>query len=276
MKQKLPLKKSLLTAGLSLMLVSGVGSVYGLEGAVDNAGLSAYPTSSESMQAQEEIITGVVKDENGAPLMGVSVSLQGTTRGMTTDKNGKFALNIPSTGGTLVISYVGMKSQEIKLTPMKDGQVRPALNIVLEAEDLAAEEVVVTGFANARKSSFTGSQTTIKKEDILRVSPTNLFAAIQVFDPAIRIPVNVEMGSDPNQVAEMYMRGRSGIETVKELDKATGTTSSYALATNPNLPLFILDGFEVDATKFAPFERACLLSVSSARAVMAAMTRSGM
>jgi hypothetical protein len=135
MKQKLPLKKSLLTAGLSLMLVSGVGSVYGLEGAVDNAGLSAYPTSSESMQAQEETITGVVKDENGAPLMGVSVSLQGTTRGMTTDKNGKFALNIPSTGGTLVISYVGMKSQEIKLTPMKDGQVRPALNIVLEAED---------------------------------------------------------------------------------------------------------------------------------------------
>ena len=249
MKQKLPLKKSLLTAGLSLMLVSGVGSVYGLEGAVDNAGLSAYPTSSESMQAQEETITGVVKDENGAPLMGVSVSLQGTTRGMTTDKNGKFALNIPSTGGTLAISYVGMKSQEIKLTPMKDGQVRPALNIVLESEDLAAEEVVVTGFANARKSSFTGAQTTIKKEDILRVSPTNLFAAIQVFDPAIRIPVNVEMGSDPNQVPEMYMRGRSGIETVKELDKATGTTSSYALATNPNLPLFILDGFEVDATK---------------------------
>jgi TonB-dependent SusC/RagA subfamily outer membrane receptor len=52
----------------------------------------------------------------------------------------------------------------------------------------------------------------------------------------------------------MYMRGRSGIETVKELDKATGTTSSYALATNPNLPLFILDGFEVDATKINDFD----------------------
>ena len=124
MKQKLPLKKSLLTAGLSLMLVSGVGSVYGLEGAVDNARLSAYPTSSESMQAQEETITGVVKDVNGAPLMGVSVALQGTTRGVSTDRNGKFALNIPSTGGTLVISYVGMKSQEIKLTPMNDRRRR--------------------------------------------------------------------------------------------------------------------------------------------------------
>ncbi|MBO5710691.1 MAG: carboxypeptidase-like regulatory domain-containing protein [Rikenellaceae bacterium] len=249
MKQKLPLKKSLLTAGLSLMLVSGAGSVYGLEGAVGNTSLSTYPTSSEAMQAQEETITGVVKDASGTPLMGVSIALQGTTRGVSTDRNGKFALNIPSTGGTLVISYVGMKSQEIKLSPMKDGQARPAVNIVLEDEELAAEEVVVNGLAGARKSSFTGAQTTINREDILKVSTTNIFAAMQVFDPSIRIPVNVEMGSDPNQVPEMYMRGRSGIENVKELDKATGSTSSYALATNPNLPLFILDGFEVDATK---------------------------
>ena len=249
MKQKLPLKKSLLTAGLSLMLVSGAGSVYGLEGAVGNASLSTYPTSSEAMQAQEETITGVVKDVNGAPLMGVSVALQGTTRGVSTDRNGKFALNIPSTGGTLVISYVGMKTQEIKLTPMNDGKVRPAMNIVLEEEDLTAEEVVVNGLAGANKSSFTGAHTTINREDILKVSTTNIFAAMQVFDPSIRIPVNVEMGSDPNQVPEMYMRGRSGVDNVKELDKATGSTSSYALATNPNLPLFILDGFEVDATK---------------------------
>ena len=249
MKQKLPLKKSLLTAGLSLMLVSGAGSVYGFEGAAGNANLSTYPTSSEAMQAQEETISGVVKDANGAPLMGVSVALQGTTRGVSTDRNGKFSLNIPATGGTLVISYVGMKSQEIKLTPMKDGQVRAAMDIVLEEEELAAEEVVVNGFAGASKSSFTGAHKTINRDEILKVSTTNLFAAMQVFDPSIRIPVNVEMGSDPNQVPEMYMRGRSGIETVKELDKVTESSSSYALATNPNLPLFILDGFEVDATK---------------------------
>mgnify|MGYP002570932929 CR=1 FL=1 len=76
----------------------------------------------------------------------------------------------------------------------------------------------------------------------MKVSPTNVISALQTFDPSFRIQTNDQWGSDPNSLPEMYIRGRSGIG-IKELDKDPLTKSN--LQNNPNLPTFIMDGFQV-------------------------------
>ena len=80
----------------------------------------------------------------------------------------------------------------------------------------------------------------------MKVSQTNVIAALQTFDPSFRIATNNQWGSDPNAMPEMYIRGRSGIG-VKELDP--NYTTKGNLENNPNLPTFIMDGFEVDVQK---------------------------
>ena len=94
--------------------------------------------------------------------------------------------------------------------------------------------------------AFTGSSTQISGDDLRKVSQTNIIRAIQSFDPSFRLVDNVQFGSDPNALPEMYIRGRSGFG-VKELDKDQLSKSN--LENNPNLPTFIMDGFEVSIEK---------------------------
>ncbi len=94
-------------------------------------------------------------------------------------------------------------------------------------------EVVVTGYATLKKESFTGNTITVKKEELQKVSKTNVIAALQAFDPSFRIAENSMWGSDPNALPEVYLRGKSGIG-IKELD--VDVTSKSSLKNNPNLP----------------------------------------
>lgn len=92
------------------------------------------------------------------------------------------------------------------------------LEIVLVDDVKTLEDVVVTGYSNVRKNSFTGSSTQISGDDLRKVSQTNVIGALQSFDPSFRLVSNTQFGSDPNALPEMYVRGRSGFG-VKELDK---------------------------------------------------------
>ena len=92
--------------------------------------------------------------------------------------------------------------------------------------------------SNHPGKSFTGNSVIVKKEDLLKVSKTNVIQALQVFDPSFRIQDNNRWGSDPNAVPEMYIRGRSGIG-VKDLDR--NALSKSELDNNPNLQTFIMD-----------------------------------
>ncbi len=202
------------------------------------------------------VIRGVVKDEQNNPLPGATIIQKGTRLGTVTNKEGRFQFQIPHQDTlTLVVSFIGMEKQEVKLERLKPGESRDAVNIIMKAAMEALEGVVVTGYANIRKSSFTGSATLVKREDILKVSSGNLIDALQVFDPSLQVRKNNEMGSDPNTLPEFYVRGRSGIASVKELDLQESTSvSEFALVTNPNLPVFILDGFEVGVEKIYDFD----------------------
>lgn len=88
------------------------------------------------------------------------------------------------------------------------------------------------------------------QDELKKVASRNLIVALQNFDPSLRIQENSEWGSDPNALPEFYIRGRSGIG-VKDLDRDNLSKSS--LQGNPNLPLFIMDGFEVSVEKIYDF-----------------------
>lgn len=79
------------------------------------------------------------------------------------------------------------------------------------------EDVVVTGYANIDKKSFTGNAVSVSKEELLKVSKSNVIQALQVFDPSFRIRENNKWGSDPNALPEVNIRGTSSTG-VKALD----------------------------------------------------------
>ena len=103
------------------------------------------------VNAQVSKVTGTVtSSEDGLPVVGASVLVKGTTVGTVTDIDGNFIIpSIPETAKTMVVSFIGMKTEEVP--------VAPTLNVVLHPDTEVLDEVVVTGYGNFKKSSFTGS-----------------------------------------------------------------------------------------------------------------------
>ncbi len=196
---------------------------------------------------EAKMITGKVTDHKKEVLPGVTVLIKGTSVGVVTDTAGMYKITLPDQKDiTLVFSFIGMVSKEVKVTNQKQ------INVMLEEDVEALEEVVVTGYNNIRSTSFTGNSVTVKRDDLLKVSKTNVIKAIQVFDPSFRIKENNRWGSDPNAIPEVYIRGESGITGTKQLDRDPLDKSN--LKDNPNLPTFIMDGFEISVTKLYDYD----------------------
>ena len=186
-----------------------------------------------------QVVRGKVTDENNLALPGATVLLKGTSYGVVTDSHGKFTMEVLERDTvTLLVSFVGM---ETRLVNLKKGQTEILVSLKPDIKEM--KEVVVTGYGNVRKTSFTGNSVTVTKDELMSVSKSNVIKALQTFDPSFRIQTNNDWGSDPNALPEMYVRGRSGISGVKELDRDPLTKS--ALKDNPNLPTFIMDGFQI-------------------------------
>lgn len=202
----------------------------------------------EEAEAEEDprrlLLGKVISQQTKQPLAGVTVYVKGGRHGCVTDSNGEYILEfetLPAPKETnIVFSFVGMETQTIPFT----GQLR--INVAMKESADEMENVVVTGYANVRKESFTGNTVSISKDQLQKVSKTNVMKALQTFDPSFRIKENTTWGSDPNALPEVYIRGESGIGT-KELDR--DEYSKANLKDNPNLPVFILDGFEITAQK---------------------------
>ena len=200
---------------------------------------------------QEVVIEGIVLERDSMPIVGATVVLQGTTTGVATDVSGKFRLVVPLDDEIYIeVSFLGMKKQVHKVLGLPNPK---PMRLVMQPEAMGMDEVIVTGYANIRKESFTGAATTVTKEDILKISPRNVIDVLQVFDPSLRMVKNNEMGSNPNTLPEFYIRGRTGMDGVTQLDRLEaqqgGNISQFSLTTNPNLPIFILDGYEVEVQK---------------------------
>lgn len=181
-------------------------------------------------------ITGKVTDKTGNPLPGVTVAIKGTSLGGATDVDGNYSIEIPSGKEiVLVFSFVGMKTREILY------QGKENINVVLEEEVKGMDEVVVTGYFNKNKSSFTGTAKSYTAEELKQVNPVNLLSALSILDPSFKMIENNLDGSNPNVIPDFQIRGTASMPSTNEL------TSSFV--GSPNMPTFIMDGFEVTAEK---------------------------
>lgn len=127
-----------------------------------------------SSQAQEKV-TGVVKDSEGITLPGVSVLQKGTSRGTSTDFNGKYTLDLTVGEKTLVFSFIGFKKVEIPINGKK------VIDVVLEEEVSTLDEIVIVGYGAQKKESVVGAITQIKGDDLqeLNLGVTNVEEALQ-------------------------------------------------------------------------------------------------
>lgn len=198
----------------------------------------------------------VIEKLSKEPMVGVTIRLDGHSTGVITDINGCYVLTLPEKGGLVIYSYIGFETRKIKVTSRQKVDVQ-----MVEATE-SIQEVIVTGYNSIQKESFTGNTTKIEKEDLLKVNPNNLISAIQTFDPSFRIQENLAAGSDPNSLPQFVLRGQTGIEETTLGQTSTSSISREVLSGNSNLPIFILDGFEVDVEKIYDLDMNSIHSIN--------------
>ena len=198
----------------------------------------------------------VIEKLSNEPMVGVTIRLDGHSTGVITDINGCYVLTLPEKGGLVIYSYIGFETRKIKVTS------RQKVNVQMVEATESIQEVIVTGYNSIQKESFTGNTTKIEKEDLLKVNPNNLISAIQTFDPSFRIQENLATGSDPNSLPQFVLRGQTGIGETTLGQTSTSSISREVLSGNSNLPIFILDGFEVDVEKIYDLDMNSIHSIN--------------
>lgn len=174
--------------------------------------------------AQGNQITGTVTDQNGEPLIGVSVKVKGSDKGTVTDLDGHYTIDCPA-NGTLVFSYVGFKNYETKA---KSGNMKVTLQDDLQALD----ELVVVGYGMQKKVNLTGSVSAVSGDELTKRPVANTSTMLQGQMPGLRIT------SD---------RGMPGDENVQIRVRGQGTYSSAG-----SNPLVLINGVEGDLSTLDP------------------------
>jgi TonB-dependent starch-binding outer membrane protein SusC len=163
----------------------------------------------------ETPITGVVTDDAGVGLPGVSVMLKGTTKGTTTNASGDFSLNVPNNESVLIFSYVGYESQEVAV------KNRTKISISLKPDTKALGEVVVLGYGTQSKRNITGSVATVRSEQIRQVPVMSPEQALQGRAAGVQI---MQSNGAPGGAVQVQIRGVNSTNTGR------------------NGPLYVLDG----------------------------------
>jgi len=202
--------------------------------------LSVVMVATHTVEAQQTsgssggiTVTGTVIDaETDEPLAGAAVTLQkDKTKGVVTDADGKFSIRVPALPVSVVVTYMGFKPQTVNIT----SAAKP-VTVLLEEDTQTLQEVVVeAGIIQHNKLGFTGSYKTVNAQELKAVGNINVLKTLSSLDPSFVIAENTLMGSDPNTLSNISLRGGSTMNITNVLNDQT---------TNPNEPLFILDGFE--------------------------------
>lgn len=183
-----------------------------------------FISATQLLFAQAQLVTGVVNDASGAGLPGVNIRVKGTMIGTTTDLNGKYKIQTTD-GSTLVFSFVGYTTKEVKVTG-------PTLNIVLHETVNKLNEVVVTAFGMKKETRALGySVSEIKTKDLNMASQTSAIEALQ--GRVAGLQIRRTSGSAGGGV-DILIRGLSSIDPSRN-----------------NQPLIIVDGLAIDNETFA-------------------------
>ena len=193
--------------------------------------------SSESPQNKE--INGIVVDNDGKPIAGATILVKGTNIGIVSDQDGAFKISVPANAIELLVSFIGMKSQEVPITKAAK------LKVILMEETQRVEEVVVVGYGIQKKASVVGSLTTISTEDLKQSPTANLSNALA--------------GRLSGMIVTQYSGGEPGVDQSSILVRGTSTLG------NKN-PIVIVDGIERSFQYLSPDEVETLTVLKDASA----------
>ena len=196
----------------------------------------------------QSIVKGTVNDEAGDPVIGATVKVQGSQTGAITDFDGKFSVEA-GPNATLVISYVGYETQNVKVGGKND------LVITLKEDNTTLNDVVVIGYGTMKKKLVTGATVQVKGEDIAKLNTTNALEAMQSSTPGVQI---TQSSSQPGKGYKVYIRG-------------IGTTGNSA-------PLYVIDGVaggNLDGINPADIESIDILKDAASAAIYGARAANG-
>ena len=165
----------------------------------------------------EKQVSGVVVDTKGEPVIGASIQAKGTTQGTISDYDGKFEMDVPESVKTLVVSFVGMATQEVAA-----GQ---NLRVVMNENSEVIQEVVVTGYGTVAKGAYAGSAQAVKAEDIEKKNPSDITKALAGEVAGVQVATT---SGQPGTIGSIRIRGIGSISA----------SSS---------PLYVVDGIPLDA-----------------------------
>ena len=211
-------------------------------------------------------IKGKITDEEGNPIEGVSVLIEGTKIGTTTNANGLFFIKA-NPGQTLLISAVGYESKQVKVTANTT-----VVNISLKKAEKTEEAVVInTGIFARKKESYTGATATFSGNELRNVGNMNLVQSLKSLDPSFLVLENNLQGANPNALPTIELRGKTSIAAATLKDE---------FAEDPNQPLFILDGFPTSLQRITDLdinriESVTLLKDAASTAIYGAKAANG-
>lgn len=165
---------------------------------------------------QGRVVIGIVKGTDGIPIPGVNVLIKGTTKGVITNFDGKYSISVDGKNSILVFSFIGYVSREITV-----GE-NATINVIFEEDTKKIDDVVVVGYGTQKKSTLTGSISSIKSESIMKVPVSNVTNSLT--GRTLGVVVAQRSGKPGDNQADIFIRGRA----------TTGDAS----------PLIIVDGAE--------------------------------
>jgi TonB-linked SusC/RagA family outer membrane protein len=175
-------------------------------------------TNTPAISDQQQKVTGTVVDsKTNEPLIGVNVSVEGTTVGAITDVKGSYSLVLPGSAKTLVFTYVGYTTEKVQI------QGQTTIDVKLTEEVLHLEEVVVVGYGTAKKSDISGSVVSVNREDMLKKAPTNILQGLK------------------GQAAGVVVTAQDGAPDANSAIRIRGVATINGSAN----PLYVVDGVQV-------------------------------
>ncbi|WP_164121840.1 SusC/RagA family TonB-linked outer membrane protein [Sphingobacterium sp. xlx-130] len=182
-------------------------------------------------------ITGIVKNEKGNNLADVTVRVKNNSSRVLTKANGSFEIVLPSNEKALIFNCIGYEPLEVEVS-----NSNKVLSITMKEIQNEIDEVAVTvntGYFEKSKQTFTGAASSFSGAELRAVSNQNVLTMLNILDPSFKLIENNQMGSNPNEMPDFQIRGSSSIASNLE-ENFKG---------KPNLPTFMLDGFEVSIEK---------------------------
>lgn len=188
---------------------------------------------SANLFLQDRTITGNVVDESNVPLFGVTILVEGTSIGTTTDMDGNFSIDVPADSNSLVISYLGYNTVTVPI------DLQSRITVQMQPDTSQLDEVVVVGYGTQERKDVTGSIATVKAEEIALRPITSMEEGIQGLVPGLNI---AQRASSPGDLGTVSIRGLGSI--------TAGTQ-----------PLWVVDGFPTDQRNAQAINPADIASV---------------